>query len=223
MLISRWIPDEKTELARFTKGFLSGMSAEVAGGLFYVPADIVAQRLQIQDIKGFTQNCRLYHGPWDVVKRVYRLDGMKGLYRGYGAYVTAYAPGSAVQWGSYEASKIWMFKVLSRLEQLKYIPDQIPGKEQYVNALSAGIAGICAVASNNPLEILRIRTQLLESNSKKDAQIIRGGYFSLASSIYKEEGWSAFYRGLKIRLLVTVPSAVVALSGYELIKQYSTL
>jgi hypothetical protein len=157
------------------------------------------------------------------VKKVYKLDGIRGLYRGYFAYVTAYAPGSAVQWGSYEASKLYMFSLLSKLEKLKYIPDHIPGKEQYVNALSAAFAGFCAVASNNPLEILRIRTQLLESGSKKDAQIIKGGYFSLASSIWKEEGWYAFYRGLKIRLLVTVPSAVVALSGYELIKQYSTL
>jgi hypothetical protein len=151
------------------------------------------------------------------------MDGIRGLYRGYFAYVTAYAPGTAVQWGSYEASKLWMFTALSGLERLEYIPDQIPGKEQYVNALSAGIAGVCAVASNNPLEILRIRTQLLESHSKKDALIIKEGYVKLALSIWKEEGWTAFYRGLRIRLFVTVPSAMVALSGYEFIKQYCTI
>jgi hypothetical protein len=60
MVISRWIPNEDTKLARFTKGFLAGMGAEIAGGLFYVPADIVAQRLQIQDIKGFQHNSRFF-------------------------------------------------------------------------------------------------------------------------------------------------------------------
>ena len=64
------------------------------------------------------------------------------------------------------------------------------------------------MVSNNPLEILRIRTQLLESKSKKDAEAIRGGYFRLAGSILREEGWAAFYRGLRIRLVVTVPSAI---------------
>ena len=77
-----------------------------------------------------------------------------------------------------------------------------------------GISAICAITANNPLEILRIRTQLLESTSKLDAEVIRGGYLRLASSIWKEEGWTAFYRGLRIRLIVTVPSAMVALSGY---------
>jgi hypothetical protein len=81
---------------------------------------------------------------------------------------------------------------------------------------------------------LRIRTQLLESSSKLDAEVIKGGYVRLAQSIWKDEGWAAFYRGLRIRLLVTVPSAMVALSGfdfralwiliicsYEIIKQFS--
>jgi Mitochondrial carrier protein len=50
----------------FARGFLAGASAELAGGIFYVPADIVAQRLQIQSIRGFTQNKRLYNGPFGI-------------------------------------------------------------------------------------------------------------------------------------------------------------
>lgn len=81
-----------------------------------------------------------------MVNKIVRADGFMGLYRGsknfsnlgYAAYVTAYAPGSAVQWGSYEVSKGYMFKVLTWMERLKYIPDSIPLKEQYVNAFSAG-------------------------------------------------------------------------------------
>ena len=60
------------------------MAAEIAGGIFYVPADIVAQRLQIQSIHGFVHNSRLYNGPLDVVTRIIKADGAMGLYRGYG-------------------------------------------------------------------------------------------------------------------------------------------
>ncbi|KAI8897509.1 mitochondrial carrier domain-containing protein [Globomyces pollinis-pini] len=218
--LSTFLKNDQSKSVTFLKGFLSGMAAEVAGGMFYVPADIVAQRLQVQSTKGFVHNHRLYKGPLDIVKRIYTADGVHGLYRGYGAYVSAYAPGSAIQWGSYELSKMYMYRALSWMEQLHYIPDEIPGKEQWINALSAGIAGICSVSSNNPLEVLRIRTQLLESGSKKDADMIKGGYFQLARMILREEGWKAFYRGLRIRLLVTVPSSMVALSGYEVIKKY---
>jgi hypothetical protein len=67
----------------FAKGFLSGACAELAGGVFYVPADVVSQRLQIQDLNGFTKNRRLYTGPFDVIRRTFRFEGLKGFYRGY--------------------------------------------------------------------------------------------------------------------------------------------
>jgi hypothetical protein len=51
----------------------------------------------------------------------------------------AYAPGSAVQWGSYEVSKGYIFTGLTWLEKQKYIPNHIPLKDQYVNMLSAGL------------------------------------------------------------------------------------
>lgn len=87
--------------------------------------------------------------------------------------------------------------------------------------LSGGLAATCSVISNNPLEILRIRTQLLDATSKKDVESLKGGYFKLGSTIFREEGWKAFYRGLNIRLFTTVPSAMVALTGYDTIKTWS--
>jgi hypothetical protein len=57
-IMSKLLPNERSELQRFSRGFISGMCAEIAGGMFYVPADIVAQRLQIQTTVGFVHNCR---------------------------------------------------------------------------------------------------------------------------------------------------------------------
>eukprot|EP00842_Homolaphlyctis_polyrhiza_P004995 jgi/Hompol1/5497/HPOL_000199-RA len=220
-LAQRAFPNDTSSTSIFVKGFIAGASAEVAGGLFYVPADIIAQRLQVQSINGFVHNKRLYHGPLDVFRKVLRNDGIRGFYRGYFAYVGAYAPASAVQWGSYELFKGILFRAATLLEIQANNGNAVPYKENMVNGLSGGLASICAIAANNPLEILRIRTQLLESQNKRDAECIRKGYLSFAATIWKEEGWRAFYRGLRIRMLVTVPSAIVAMSGYEQIKTWS--
>ncbi|TPX55551.1 hypothetical protein PhCBS80983_g05221 [Powellomyces hirtus] len=42
----------------FLRGFLAGAAAELSAGLCYVPADVVAQRLQVQNVMGFAHNSR---------------------------------------------------------------------------------------------------------------------------------------------------------------------
>lgn len=124
-----------------------------------------------------------------------------------------------MQWGTYELAKPSVFQALSWIES--NTSTQIPFKESLSNSLSGGFAATWSVFANNPLEILRVRTQLLDSSNKGDAERIKNGYWKLGLSILKEEGWRAFYRGLTIRLVVTVPSAMVALTGYETIKTWS--
>ena len=215
-------PEDDSAYTQFYRGFLAGASAEIAGGLFYVPTDTIAQRLQIQSITGFCHNKRLYDGPIDVIRKTFKSDGLIGFYRGYFAYISAYAPGAAVQWGCYEMCKRFVFNGITYLESQTPMPIIPYGKETLVNIGSAGFASTLATIFNNPLEIMRIRTQLLESKSRCDNVDIRGGYLRLGAKILREEGWRAFYRGVKVRLIVMVPSAMVALSGYETVKVWST-
>jgi hypothetical protein len=214
------IPDTNN-FNTFLRGFFSGAAAELAGGLFFVPSDSVSQRLQVQNTRGFSHNKRLYSSSFDVIRRILTNDGVRGFYRGYLAYISAYAPASAIQWGSYELSKTVLYSLFLLVDKHPTGTDQTAGKKLAVHVISGGIAATLAICSNNPLEVLRIRTQLLESKSKLDAETISGGYYKMGLRILRQEGWRAFYKGLKVRLLVTVPSAMVALSGYDTIKDLS--
>jgi hypothetical protein len=196
-----------------------GFCAELGGAFFYIPADCVTQRLQVQSRSGFHHNSRLYKGPIDVLKKIINLEGVRGLYRGYGAYVSSFAPSSAVQWGTYETSKAYFSQAVDQFENTYSF--RISRKSEMVNACSAGLASVTAITFSNPFEIMRIRTQLLEVGSKRDADILKQGYFKLAARIFREEGWMAFYRGLSLRIGTTVPSAIVALTGYEVVKQWA--
>ncbi|KAI9099950.1 mitochondrial carrier domain-containing protein [Phlyctochytrium arcticum] len=190
----------------FLRGFASGATAEISAGLFYVPADIVAQRLQVQNLKGFSHNSRLHAGPIDLVRKLLKAEGIGGFYRGYLAYIGAYAPASAVQWGSYEHSKPYFHRLVSSIYG-RFSPrnPSSTAQDYIVNSMSGGFAGMCSVCANNPLEILRVRQQLLDKSCPSDRILIQKGYWSLVQSIYQREGIGGFYKGLKLRLLVTIP------------------
>ncbi|KAJ3062292.1 hypothetical protein HDU99_005268 [Rhizoclosmatium hyalinum] len=204
------------EAGSFLRGFMAGACADLAGGIFYVPADIVAQRLQIQNSHSlsFSHNKRLYKGGWDVCKKIVQNEGPFGFWRGYAGYVTAFAPASAVQWGVYELCKILLFPFMARLN--------FKNSENLAIPLSGAIAGVCALTANNPLEVMRVRMQVMESRNKQDAEVIKRGYWYLGLQIYRKEGVRAFYRGLTARLLTTLPGIIVAMTGYEYIKDIST-
>lgn len=77
---------------------------ETKTGVIYVK---VSQRLMVQGYSGHAT----YNGGLDVVRKVLKSDGIRGLYRGFGLSVTTYAPTSAVWWASYGASQrfIWRY------------------------------------------------------------------------------------------------------------------
>jgi hypothetical protein len=76
---------------------VSGLAAEAIGALAYVPSDIVSQKLQMQTKYNFLYREYQYKGTIDVVKSILKLEGVKGLYRGYVPYMIVYGPGSAVR------------------------------------------------------------------------------------------------------------------------------
>lgn len=198
----------------FLKGFFSGAIGDTIAGLFYVPTDVVTQRLQTQNIKGFsfTHNSRLYRNGLDVARGILKGEGIIGFWRGYGSYVASFAPLSAVQWGVFEMSKPLIYPLVRPLSPSS------KSAETATAAFSGGLAGVSAVCFNNPLEVMRVRIQLLEKRSKKDAESIKAGYLWLARRIMETEGLHAFYRGLKPRLMLTLPGVVLGMTGYETIK-----
>lgn len=68
-------------------------------------------------VQGYSGHAK-YSGGLDVVRKVLRTDGIKGLYRGFGLSVITYSPSSAVWWASYGSSQrfIWRSDMLIPVE-----------------------------------------------------------------------------------------------------------
>ncbi|KAJ1510238.1 hypothetical protein HMI54_014537 [Coelomomyces lativittatus] len=171
---------------------LAGCTAEIASAMLYLPADTVTQRLQCQPKFNFFYREFQYRGALDVIRSIYVHRGIFGFYRGLVPHLVAYVPGSGVYWGVYEWMKGWM-----------------GSQDAWVASACAGTASVC---TSNPLDVIRTRMQTDPRTSSMRA---------MAKELIKEEGWNGFLKGLKPRLMTSVPGSIVALSGYEMIKKWS--
>ncbi|KAL7750984.1 hypothetical protein RI367_003564 [Sorochytrium milnesiophthora] len=200
-MLSTWFPDS----SGLASHAMAGLTAELASAAFYVPSDMVSQRLQTQPVINFFHARQQYSSAYDVVRHVYQTSGVLGFYRGYLPHILAFAPSSAIYWCTYELSKR---TVCDRAPQLDGLA---------ANALSASVAATCSVFVSNPFDVLRTRIQTHERMPTDKTDI-----WGLARSIVRKEGFlRGFYKGLQPRLFMAVPGSIITLSGYEAVKKWS--
>ncbi len=68
--------------------------------IFYVPVDVIKERLQIQS-KGI-QLEYTYSGTMDAFRQIASQEGARGIYKGYSATLLSYGPFSALYFLFYE-------------------------------------------------------------------------------------------------------------------------
>ncbi|KJE92751.1 hypothetical protein, variant [Capsaspora owczarzaki ATCC 30864] len=86
------------EAMEFGAHAAAGFLADASSLVIYVPSDIVSQRLQVVED-------RVPASSVDVVRRIWRAEGIRGFYRGVGVTVATYSVGSAIWWATYEMFK----------------------------------------------------------------------------------------------------------------------
>ena len=81
--------------------FWCGMIAELISCIFWVPVDILKERLQVQKLLG-TYN---YKNSIDAVRQIAKKEGFFALYRAYGATVLSFGPYTGISLGLYDKFK----------------------------------------------------------------------------------------------------------------------
>ncbi|XP_047948739.1 solute carrier family 25 member 44 isoform X3 [Salvia hispanica] len=132
---------------------VAGMMASFCSQAVFVPVDVVSQRLMVQGYSGHAT----YTGGLDVVRKVVKSDGIRGLYRGFGLSVLTYSPSSAVWWATYGASQRVIWSRL--LDDENAAPSE--GKIILVQAAGGISAGATASFVTTPLDTIKTRLQKL--------------------------------------------------------------
>ncbi|KAJ6707533.1 MITOCHONDRIAL SUBSTRATE CARRIER FAMILY PROTEIN J [Salix viminalis] len=134
---------------------IAGMAASVCSQAVFVPIDVISQKLMVQGYSGHEK----YNGGLDVARKIIRIDGIRGFYRGFGLSVMTYSPSSAVWWASYGSSQRIIWRLLGQGSDRE---EAAPSEStiMLVQATGGIIAGATASCITTPLDTIKTRLQV---------------------------------------------------------------
>ena len=220
-----------TQLQEFSVHFSSGMLAEAGTCIIYVPVDVVKERMQVQRREiSLTSNTNdrpnnkpqlyQYKGSWDALQQIIRTEGMKGIYRGYGATLASFGPFSALYFVFYERCKTISKQILQDKSANNNNVERLENGDLPLHYLIACSASAGAVASwlTSPLDMAKLRLQVQRgqvaantSNNTSNTQQYRGMFDCLHAAYRKGE----LFRGAGARVLHFAPATTVTMTAYE--------
>jgi len=181
----------KTDFWKFFLGNLASGGAAGATSLMVVyPLDFARTRLAADVGKGAAD--RQFSGLADCLTKIYKSDGAKGLYQGFGVSVLGIIAYRACYFGGYDTLKRVLF-----------------ADQKKTNILfKFAIAQVVTAASglfSYPLDTVRRR--LMMQSGRKD--VMYTGTFDCVRKIYQKEGGRAFFKGALSNILRGMGASLV--------------
>jgi hypothetical protein len=171
--------------------FSAGLFAEAISCIVWVPSDVMKERAQA------ITTTKTPH----TFSSIVREEGIRGLYRGYGATLASFGPFSAFY---------FMF-----VEQLKHSYRTQTNRDQLA---FAELLPICAVAGGAaafvtaPLDLIKVRMQVERQSPNSQ------GFLTLMNRVFREGGLRALFRGGGSRVWFAVPNTAITMSIMESIQ-----
>ncbi|CAG8441703.1 3128_t:CDS:2 [Ambispora leptoticha] len=227
------------------KHSLAGAVAGCVSSIVTCPLDVVKTRLQNQNdniAKGMYNGNHIrgaampiYKGTGGTLRRIWREEGIRGLYRGLGPTLYGYLPTWAIYFTAYDYFKATLaegmrgfYKGLGpSLMGVSHVAVQFPLYEkmkvwlkspdhEHLSNLSilyaSSASKMIASMATYPHEVVRTRLQNQTVRPHKYHGIIHA-----VRVIAHEEGWTAFYKGMMTNLLRTVPASALTILTYEIL------
>ncbi|XP_075651075.1 mitochondrial adenine nucleotide transporter ADNT1-like [Castanea sativa] len=181
----------------------------VAGGVSrsaVAPLERLKILLQVQNPHSIK-----YNGMIQGLKYIWRTEGIRGMFKGNGTNCARIVPNSAVKFFSYEQASsgiLWLYRQQSGNEEANLTP---------LLRLGAGAcAGIIAMSATYPMDMVRGRLTVQTENSPRQYK----GIFHALSTVFREEGPRALYRGWLPSVIGVIPYVGLNFAVYESLKDW---
>ncbi|RFU25638.1 hypothetical protein B7463_g10710, partial [Scytalidium lignicola] len=184
-----WLPHE----------ILAGGAAGGCQVIFTNPLEIVKIRLQVQgEVAKSVEGVPRRSAMWIV-----RNLGLMGLYKGASACLLRDVPFSAIYFPTY-----------SHLKR-DYFGETATKQLGVLQLLTAGaIAGMPAAYLTTPCDVIKTRLQV----EARKGEVGYRGLRHCAATIWKEEGFKAFFKGGPARIMRSSPQFGFTLASYEVLQ-----
>ena len=195
---------------------LGSAVAGIVSRIFTHPIDTAKSRLQAQypTSSSILQVSKYkYRGTLDVLSKTFRSEGIRGLYRGFGAILVGGTPGTVTYLCTYELAK----DTLGRLQQQQRNPSTWEEAEAsggfVVHFCSGMIAETIACIIYVPVDVIKERLQVQHADMN-GTSVYKGSYDAL-KRIAQTEGLSGIYKGYAATLASFGPFSALYFMFYE--------
>ena len=227
-----------------TANFIAGATASLVTQSIIVPVDVVSQRLMVHDRppaasshqsnKGAGQSSSQLKGQsrsvstasfapgrqngFALARLIVQQEGIRGLYRGFGASVATFVPSSAMWWSAYGAYQktLWhQYEQITGSHASGALQARSSKEVLTVQTMSALLAGCTSAVLTNPLDVIKTRLQV--------ASRLSGGptpsFLSVGRQLIAEEGPKGLLRGVAPRVTSTGLWGTAMVTTYEFLKR----
>jgi len=199
-LFRKIFTDKKTGQIQIYHEVLAGCIAGASQVVFTNPLEIVKIRLQVQgEIAKAMDAPKL--GAVQIVKQL----GLFGLYKGAGACLLRDIPFSGIYFTAYSHLKKDLFHET---------PDHKISISQLL--IAGAIAGMPAAYLTTPADVIKTRLQV----EARKGQTHYNGILDATKTIYREEGFKAFFKGGPARIFRSSPQFGATLMAYEILQRW---
>ncbi|KAF9436121.1 carnitine transporter [Entomortierella beljakovae] len=186
-------PGRKSQDLSIPELAFAGFFSAVPMTFLMAPSERVKIILQTQ-----TATNKLYNGPIDVVRALYKEGGLASIFRGSGATLLRDGPGSAAYFVAYELIKRALIPAGGKASDLNPLTVMFAG----------GMAGVAMWTIAIPPDVLKSRLQSAPAGTYK-------GTADVLRILLKNEGPQALFKGLGPAMLRAFPANAACFLGVE--------
>lgn len=218
-LQQKWSSDQTTEPG-LMRIFWAGAGSGFINSLISGPTELAKIQLQVQKKGHFRSKAvtaETIRGPVDCLKRIYRLDGLRGVFRGMSATILRETPSYGVYFASFEAMQRAFIRPSSEedghlMRSMKLL-------------VAGGLSGIFGWLSTYPMDVIKTKIQAQAIDHKKDP--LYTGIVDCTRRIMQAEGASVLWRGLGATVIRAFPANAVIFLTYsttiDLLEKHNTI
>ena len=180
----------------------TGATARASAGLIMMPITVIKVR--------YESSLYSYTSLWGAGSAIFKSEGFKGFFSGFGATAVRDAPYAGMYVLFYEQSK----RRLSQLQRANLLGETSGLEKEMksstsvsINFLSGMLAAGLATAFTNPFDAIKTRLQLMPKKY--------GNTFKAAPLMVREDGIRSLFDGLGLRMGRKAISSALAWTLYE--------
>jgi len=180
------------------RGTVCGFAAGLACQFYFVPSDIVTQKMQVDVDSSSKWRDQVRHINRHV-SHIWKTSGVRGFYKGFTVACVSHVPQSTIFWTTYGLVKQ---KVKRR---------NINNTFQVI--IAAALSSITVNLTCTPFDTIKTRYQIRDDTSM----------VNMTKQLYATEGVRGLYKGLLTRSLIGVCSSVPMICFLEYWRRTSTI